>query len=512
MRSPRPRPISFAHANAAAAAMLVAVIALASIGAAPAAAQETLLQNDGYVDGQPVGFQGGFVAGEMAGSRFTPSGTGPWRVNRVQFLFGGATSTQTITLRIYDDTAGTSAPGAQLFFGDYQVTGSNSAMQEIDLVVDNVQVPGQFRVAIEFQHSGTPSVARDGDGTINPTRNFIYSPSIPGWFQSNLFGLTGDWVIRAAVQPVAGGGPGAPDILTIGDVGNDQGRQVRIRFQRSGQDASGAATPVLHYEVLRRVDPLLATAATPAKLDGWDFVASVPAHGDNIYSVVVPTLADSTIAQGMHWSVFLVRAATAAPLTFFDSPADSGYSVDNLAPAPPSGLVYGGGLLAWNPAGEGDFDFFTVYGSPSATLGGGAVMLTRTTATDFATPGGYPYYLVTATDFAGNEGLPAVADLATAAHGPVARRELSLSASPNPFNPRTVIRFTLPAATSVRLGIYRADGRLVRTLLEDSLPQGAHEWTWDGTDGRGEAVGSGSYIARLETADAITRLPMSLVR
>jgi len=100
-----------------------------------------------------------------------------------------------------------------------------------------------------------------------------------------------------------------------------------------------APPAVLHYEVLRRVDPLPAGAATPAKLDGWDFVAAVPAHGDNIYSVVVPTLADSTIAQGMHWSVFLVRAATATPLTFFDSPPDSGYSVDNLAPAPPSGLA-----------------------------------------------------------------------------------------------------------------------------------------------------------------------------
>jgi hypothetical protein len=445
----------------------------------------------------------------MAGSRFLPTGTGPWRVNRVQFLFGGATSTQTITLRIYDDTAGTSAPGGQLFFGDYQVTGSSSLMQEIDLVVDNVQVPGQFRVAIEFQHSGAPSVARDGDGTINTTKNFIYSPSIPGWFQSNLFGLTGDWVIRAGVEPVSGGGPGAPEILTIDDVGNDQGRQVRVRFLRSAQDEAGAGTPVLHYEVLRRVDPLPAAN----KLDGWDYVASVPAHGDNIYNVVVPTLADSTIAQGMHWSVFLVRAATATPLTFFDSPPDSGYSVDDLAPAPPSGLVYGGGLLAWDPAAEADFDFFTVYGSASVTLGPGAVVLARTTATDFTAPGGYSYYLITATDFSGNEGLPAVADALTAASGMIARRELALSASPNPFNPRTVIRFTLPAPAQVRLAIYRADGRLVRTLMEESLPQGPHQWTWDGTDARGEAVGSGSYIARLEAGGGATAsFAVSLVR
>jgi hypothetical protein len=170
--------------------------------AVAATAQETLLQNDGYVSGQPVAFQGGFVATEMAGSRFVPAGTAPWRVNRVQFLFGGASSTQTITLHVYDDTAGTTIPGPELFAGDFAVTGSNNAMQEIDLTSNNVRVTGQFRVAIEFQHSGPPSVASDLDGTINATRNFIFSPSFPGWSPSNLVGLTGDWIIRAGVEPV----------------------------------------------------------------------------------------------------------------------------------------------------------------------------------------------------------------------------------------------------------------------------------------------------------------------
>jgi hypothetical protein len=172
------------------------------LSAVAAAAQETLLQNDGYVGGQPVAFQGGFAATEMAGSRFVPAGTAPWRVNRVQFLFGGATSTQTITLHVYDDTSNTTTPGAELFAGNFAVTGSTDAMQEIDLTSANVQVTGQFRVAIEFQHAGLPSVASDVDGTINATRNFIFSPSFPGWLQSNLLGVTGDWIIRAGVEQV----------------------------------------------------------------------------------------------------------------------------------------------------------------------------------------------------------------------------------------------------------------------------------------------------------------------
>ena len=456
------------------------------------------------------------------------SGPPPWRVNRVQFLFGGATSTRTITLRIYDDTAGTATPGAPLFSGDFDVTGSNTMMQEIVLIGDDVQVPGQFRVAIEFQHSGVPSVARDGDGNIQVTRNFIYSPSIPGWFQSNLFGLTGDWIIRAGVEAVSGGGGGEPpDILSINDIGNDQGRNVRVRFQRSDQDQAGATTPIVHYEVLRRVDPLLAAArasiAIPTAahdgglpttfLDGWDYVASVPAHGENIYSVVVPTLVDSTIVAGMRWSVFRVRAATAAPLVFFLSTPDSGYSVDNLTPAPPMNLVYSSGALSWTPSPEADFDSYTIYESNVATFGPGVVQLTQTSTNGFATPGStYRYYFVTATDFSGNEGAPALVDLSTASDAVVPVPVLALRAAPNPFNPSTVIQFELPEAAKVRLNVYRTDGRWVRRLADADFDAGPHRIVWDGKDARGRSVGSGNYLARLEAGGRTAHFSMRLVR
>jgi hypothetical protein len=68
-------------------------------------------------------------------------------------------------------------------------------------------------------------------------------------------------------------------------------------------------------------------------LDGWDYIATVPARGDAIYQYVAPTLCDSSISGGMCWSAFFVSAMTPDPLTYFDSPVDSGYSLDNLAPA-----------------------------------------------------------------------------------------------------------------------------------------------------------------------------------
>jgi hypothetical protein len=70
-------------------------------------------------------------------------------------------------------------PGTQLYQGDDTLTGSDDAFSVIDLTASNVFVSGSFRVGIEFQHDGVPSIARDDDGTIRTTRNFIMAPG-PG--------------------------------------------------------------------------------------------------------------------------------------------------------------------------------------------------------------------------------------------------------------------------------------------------------------------------------------------
>ena len=70
-------------------------------------------------------------------------------------------------------------------------------------------------------------------------------------------------------------------------------------------------------------------------------------------------------------------------------------------------------------------------------------------------------------------------------------------AAPNPFNPRTDIRFTLARAGEVRLAIHDTRGRLVAVLSEEHLPMGTHTVTWDGTDAGGRRLGSGVYFARL---------------
>jgi hypothetical protein len=70
---------------------------------------------------------------------------------------------------------------------------------------------------------------------------------------------------------------------------------------------------------------------------------------------------------------------------------------------------------------------------------------------------------------------------------------------PNPFNPSTVIDFTLPVAMPVALRIYDASGRLVRTLVEDGLEAGNHIAVWDGREASGRAAASGIYYYRIES-------------
>jgi FlgD Ig-like domain len=69
--------------------------------------------------------------------------------------------------------------------------------------------------------------------------------------------------------------------------------------------------------------------------------------------------------------------------------------------------------------------------------------------------------------------------------------------SPNPFNPTTSIRFSLPASEFVTISVYDASGRLVRTLVESVQTAGAHDIQWNGRDDAGSAVGSGVYFYRL---------------
>lgn len=83
---------------------------------------------------------------------------------------------------------------------------------------------------------------------------------------------------------------------------------------------------------------------------------------------------------------------------------------------------------------------------------------------------------------------------------------------PNPFNPRTTITFALTTEGPVRLQVFDAKGRLVRTLVDGLVADGMHEVVWDGRDDDGRDVPSGVYFSRVESRGQILTRKMALVR
>lgn len=83
---------------------------------------------------------------------------------------------------------------------------------------------------------------------------------------------------------------------------------------------------------------------------------------------------------------------------------------------------------------------------------------------------------------------------------------------PNPFNPRTTLRFSLAAAGPAELVIYDVSGRKVRTVVDQALEAGEHTAVWDGTDDQGRRVASGVYWSQLRTAGYESLRKMTVLR
>ena len=138
-----------------------------------------------------------------------------------------------------------------------------------------------------------------------------------------------------------------PLITAIADIADDQGGQVRLTWTRSVADHPDVLQ-VSSYEIFRQSSsgnafaakslPLPSGLEMDSSLLGYDYVASVPAFQLPTYQTVVPTLEDSA-STGTHYFRFLVVANSNDLGQYFVSSVDSGYSVDNLSPIPPAGLL-----------------------------------------------------------------------------------------------------------------------------------------------------------------------------
>jgi hypothetical protein len=348
-------------------------------------------------------------------------------------------------------------------------------------------------------------------------------------------------------------------ILSIADIAPDQGGRVRLRLLRSGLDfADEPDEPIAAYNILRRVDDpalcrsLIEKAGSPEGTvspardglpvvtwnerrftvggtpdakgslpDGvWEIVGNFAALQQDTYLYEAATLADST-AEGIPYAVFCVTAHTTTPSIWYASPPDSGYSVDNLAPGVPAGIVAAYApdavTLDWEDAWEEDFQYYRVYrGEDPGFTPSPETLVHETAASAWVDEGADPWghcYKITALDHAGNEsGAGAPESVTGVRENDVPARTALLGAVPNPFNPSTEVHFTLAAAGRVRLTVHDLAGRLVRTLMDGQLAAGRRQVGWNGCDDAGRQVSSGVYICLLEAADHRETMRMVLVK
>jgi hypothetical protein len=260
-------------------------------------------------------------------------------------------------------------------------------------------------------------IAVDASGNIFVTGGFYSNMLTFGTTTLSNVGSSDMYIAKLSIPPA---------ITSIVDVPNDQGGQVRIKWASSSEDAGTIPAQVTSYSVwrkssagmnstTRRTVPITNDILADSTFFGYDYVESVPAVHSTQYQMVVPTLEDSTSA-GIRKFTFLVVAQNTGLNDYTISLPDSGYSVDNLAPIQPSGLVattQSGpeAQLTWRSPADPDVGHYDVYRS---TVSGFTPVPTLKIGTSFSTgytdgtPGvGMAYhYRIIAVDVHGNQSHP----------------------------------------------------------------------------------------------------------
>jgi len=78
---------------------------------------------------------------------------------------------------------------------------------------------------------------------------------------------------------------------------------------------------------------------------------------------------------------------------------------------------------------------------------------------------------------------------------------------PNPFNPSTVISYTLPEAGSVSLEVFDMTGRRIAVLAQGNQAAGAYTYDFDAS-----SLSSGVYMYRLQSAGTVLTRKMTLIK
>lgn len=96
--------------------------------------------------------------------------------------------------------------------------------------------------------------------------------------------------------------------------------------------------------------------------------------------------------------------------------------------------------------------------------------------------------------------------------------EFRLSAYPNPFNPSTFIRYSIPNVSSaarnlnIKLIVYDMLGNEIMTLVNEEKSAGTYEVVWNGKNSFGKNVSSGIYFVRIQANQQSQNLKLVLLK
>jgi hypothetical protein len=329
----------------------------------------------------------------------------------------------------------------------------------------------------------------------------------------------------------------SPWLVSVSDLPDDQGGQVELFWKASYLDLP-PYNSIESYWVLRSASPMAASRAIAAgarvsrpglapeprvgsylavELQGatyyWEYIASQPALHAPDYNFVAPTTSDS-LPGSNPLTIFMLLARTAAGAEWWFSNADSGYSVDNLAPPAPAQFAgaYASGVttLEWAKSPEADLGQYRLYRGPAADFvpgPGNLVVAQADTGYVDAAAGTLSYYKLCAVDVHGNpSGFTTLLPASTTGVGDGGALAFALDGvRPNPSRgDRVSVAFTLPTPAHARLELVDVSGRRVVEREVGALGAGRHVVALD-TGGR---LAPGLYLVRLtQGADSrVTRV------
>ena len=97
----------------------------------------------------------------------------------------------------------------------------------------------------------------------------------------------------------------------------------------------------------------------------------------------------------------------------------------------------------------------------------------------------------------------------------IPQSEILIANYPNPFNPSTLIAFTIPydlTNQNTELKIYDVQGALIATLVNEQLAAGNYVVKWEGKNQNNQSVASGIYLYNIEVGENIKSGKMNLLK